>query len=171
MIKTIFTLTLLAATALTAKAQTTQQNEWPVYGGQLAQDHYSPLTQINRANVKNLQVAWTYDTGEKGGFQSSPIIVGGTLYSYTPTQKVIALDAATGKLLWKFDSGIASTQPARGLSYWTDGTSGRILAGVMNFLYALDPKTGKPIPSFGQNGRIDLREDLARDPATVSIAL
>ena len=172
MIKTISTLTLLAATSFfNANAQSSSTTEWPVYGGQLAQDHYSPLAQINRANVKNLQVAWTYDTGEKGSFQSSPIIVNGTLYSYTPSQKVIALDAATGKLLWKFDSGIAGTQPARGLAYWSDGTSGRILAGVMNFLYALDARTGKPIPSFGDNGRIDLRENLGRDPATVSIAL
>ncbi|HTZ90506.1 MAG TPA: PQQ-binding-like beta-propeller repeat protein [Alloacidobacterium sp.] len=162
--------TLLAANVSIA-AQVRAQSEWPIYGGQLAQDHYSPLEQINRANVKNLAVAWTFNTGETGGFESSPIIVGGTLYSYTPSQKVIALDAATGALLWKFDSGIAGTQPARGLAYWTDGASARILAGVMNFLYALDAKTGKPVPSFGDNGRIDLRDGLGRDPATVSIAL
>jgi quinoprotein glucose dehydrogenase len=171
MIKTIFATTLLTATVLTLNAQSAQPTEWPIYGGQLAQDHYSPLAQINRTNVKNLQVAWTYDTGEKGVFQSSPVIVGGTLYSYTPSQKVIALDAATGKLLWKFDSGIAGTQPARGLAYWSDGTDARILAGVMNYLYALDAKSGTPIPSFGENGRIDLREGLGRDPATVSIDL
>ncbi len=171
MIKTLAATTLLAASILTVSAQSRPQSEWPVYGGQAAQDHYSPLTQINRTNAKNLAVAWTYDTGEKGGSQSSPIVVGGILYSYTPSQKIIALDAATGKLLWKFDSGIAGTQPVRGLAYWSDGTSARILAGVMNFLYALDAKTGQPIPSFGVNGRIDLREGLGRDPATVSIAL
>lgn len=171
MTKTISAIALFAATVVVAGAQSASPSEWPVYGGQPAQDHYSPLAQINRTNVKNLQVAWTYDTGEKGVFQPSPIIVGGVLYSYTPSQKVIALDAATGKLLWKFDSGIAGTQPARGLAYWSDGTSARILAGVMNYLYALDAKTGKSIPSFGQNGRIDLREGLGRDPATVSIAL
>lgn len=171
MTKTISAIALFAATVVGAGAQSASQSEWPVYGGQPAQDHYSPLAQINRTNVKNLQIAWTYDTGEKGVFQPSPIIVGGVLYSYTPSQKVIALDAATGKLLWKFDSGIAGTQPARGLAYWSDGTNERILAGVMNYLYALDAKTGKPIPSFGQNGRIDLREGLGRDPATVSIAL
>ena len=171
MIKTTVIATLLAATPLAAGAQNTPQTEWPVYGGQLAQDHYSPLTQINRTNVRNLQVAWTFDTGETGGMESSPIIVGGVLYSYTPSQKVISLDAATGKLLWKFDSGIPGTQPARGLAYWSDGTNARILAGVMNFLYALDAKTGQPIPSFGDDGRVDLREGLGRDPATVSIAL
>ena len=171
MIKDIATAVLFAAIALTASAQDKPQADWPVYGGQLAQNHYSPLAQINRANVKDLQVAWTFDTGEKGGFQSSPIIVGGTLYSYTPSQKVIALDAATGKLLWKFDSGITGTQPARGLAYWSDGENTRILAGVMNYLYALDAKTGQPISSFGDKGRVDLRNDLGRDPATVSIAL
>src|SRR5580704_19723602 len=104
MIKTISTLTLLAATSFfNANAQSSSTTEWPVYGGQLAQDHYSPLAQINRSNVNDLQVAWTFDTGETGGFQSSPIIVEGVLYSYTPSQKVIALDAATGTFLWKFD--------------------------------------------------------------------
>lgn len=92
--------------------------DWPVYGGQKADDHYSPLTQINRGNVSKLRVAWTYDTGEKdAGLQTSPLIVGRTLYANTPTQKVIALDAATGVLLWKFDSGVRSTQPIRGLTW------------------------------------------------------
>jgi outer membrane protein assembly factor BamB len=62
-----------------------------------------------------------------------------TLYAYTPTQKVIAIDAASGKLLWKFDSGILGTAPACGLWYWTNGKQSCIFAGVINFLYALDP--------------------------------
>ena len=73
-----------------------QTVDWPVYGGQLAGDHYSALSQINRENVTQLRVAWKFDTGEQGGMQTSPIIVGGVLYAYTPSQKVIALDAATG---------------------------------------------------------------------------
>jgi len=76
------------------------------------------------------------------------------------------LDAVTGKFLWKFDSGIRGTQPDRGLAYWADGKDKRILVGVMNFLYALDAATGKPIPGFGTQGRIDLRENLDRGPAT-----
>jgi len=145
--------------------------DWPVYGGQLASDHYSPLTQINRSNVNQLKAAWTFDTGETGGLQTSPLVVGRVLYAYTPTQKVIALDAATGKLLWTFDSGIKGTQPDRGLSWWTEGSESRLFAGVMNFLYALDPVTGKPIPSFGENGRIDLRKELRGDYRDQSIAL
>lgn len=145
--------------------------DWPVYGGQPANDHYSPLTQINRSNVAKLKIAWSFDSGEKGGLQTSPLVVGRTLYGYTPTQKVIALDAATGKLLWTFDSGIKSTQPTRGLTWWADGSGNRLFAGVMNYLYALDPATGKPIPSFGEGGRIDLRKDLRGDYREHSIAL
>lgn len=144
---------------------------WPVYNGGPDGDHYSRLTQINRANVHRLKVAWTFDTGEKGGLQDNPLIVGRTLYAYTPTQKVVALDAATGKLKWTFDSGIKGTQPARGVAYWTDGRHGRILAGVMNFLYCLDAATGKPIASFGEAGRIDLRKNLRGDFEQQSIVL
>ena len=141
-------------------------HNWPVYGGSAENTHYSRLSQINRKNVKKLAVAWTFDTGETGGLQTNPLIVGGTLYGLTPSQKVFALDAATGKLLWKFDSGVAGTQPDRGLAYWTDGKNGRVLVGVMNFVYALDAASGKPIASFGADGRIDLRENLEREPAS-----
>ena len=137
--------------------------DWPVYLGQAEGQHYSPLTQINRHNVTQLKVKWTYDTGEEGILETNPLVVGRVLYAYTPSEKVIALDAATGKLLWKFDSGVKAQHWARGVSYWTDGKENRIFAGVMNYLYALDPKTGTPISSFGENGRIDLRKGLRGD--------
>jgi len=144
-----------------------------VYGGNSEATHYSPLKQINRSTVKQLEVAWTYDTGENGGLQTSPIEVSGVLYGISPSQKVFDVDAATGKLNWKFDSGIAGTQPARGLAYWADrdNQDRRIIVGVMNFVYELNAETGSPIPSFGADGRIDLREGLGRDIATGSIAL
>jgi quinoprotein glucose dehydrogenase len=148
-----------------------EHRDWPVYGGAPGNTHYSPLAQINRENVRNLQLAWSFDSGEKGGLQTSPIIIDGVLYGITPTEKIFALDAATGKLLWKFDSGIRGTQPDRGLAYWSDGKDKRILAGVMNFVYALDAATGKPIASFGQNGRIDLREGLGREPASAQFVV
>lgn len=144
---------------------------WTAYGGQAAQDHYSTLSQINRENVKNLTVAWKYDSGETGGMQANPLIIGHVLYAFTPSLKVVALDAATGKLLWKFDSGIKSEQPSRGLTYWTDGKQSRLFAGIMSFLYALDPATGKVIPSFGENGRIDLRKNLRGDYRLQSVVL
>jgi glucose dehydrogenase len=145
--------------------------DWPVYGGQAAADHYSSLSQINRKNVQKLQVAWKFDAGEEGGLETSPIVVGRVLYAYTATQKVVALDAASGKRIWKFDSGIAGKNPVRGLSYWTDGKQSRIFAPVTNFLYALDAQTGKPIPDFAEGGRIDLRKDLRGDYQSVSIAM
>ena len=145
--------------------------DWPAYNGGVDGDHYSPLQQINRHNVDRLRVAWQFDTGEKGQIQTNPLIVGRTLYAFTPSQKVIALDAATGTLKWKFESGVNGTQPARGFAYWTDGSESRLFAGIMNFLYCLDPATGKPIPSFGEVGRIDLRKGLGRNFETQSIAL
>ncbi len=145
---------------------TEHQQDWPAYGGAPENTHYSSLAQINRDNVKELTVAWSFDTGEEGGLQTSPIIVGGVLYGLTPTQKVFALDAATGKQLWKFDSGVTASQPNRGLAYWSDGKDKRILVGAANFLYALDAASGKPIPGFGNQGRIDLRENLGREPTS-----
>jgi quinoprotein glucose dehydrogenase len=138
--------------------------DWGVYGGNPENTHYSALAQINRDNVKRLRVAWAYDTGEAGGLESSPLIVDGVLFGITPTQKIFALDAATGEKRWEFDSGVRGTQPNRGLAYWSSGGDRRILVAVMNFVYALDPATGKPIPGFGEKGRIDLRENLGRDP-------
>lgn len=145
---------------------TTRAQDWPAYGGGPENTHYSKLTQINRENVKTLEVAWSFDTEEEGGLQTSPLVADGVLYGITPSQKVFALDAATGKLLWKFDSGIRGTQPDRGLAYWSDEKDNRVLVGVMCFVYALDAATGKAIPSFGNQGRIDLRENIGREPAT-----
>src|SRR2546427_2416890 len=161
----------ISVTSEVAPNSTPEQRDWPVYGGDPGNQHYSPLTQVNRANVKHLEVAWTFDTGENGGLQTSPIIVEGVLYALTPSQKVIALDAVTGRLRWKFDSGIRGTQPDRGVAYWASGKDKRVLAGMMNFVYALDASTGTRIASFGKNGRIDLREDLGRKPEAQSITL
>jgi quinoprotein glucose dehydrogenase len=166
---TVVTIAMIAHAAKTPPgfgAPSQEQQDWPAYGGAPENNHYSKLAQINRNNVKRLAVAWSFDTQEEGGLQTSPIIVEGVLYGVTPTQKVFALDAATGELLWKFDSGIRGTQPDRGLAYWADSKDQRILAGVMNFVYALDAATGKPIPAFGNQGRIDLRENLGREPAS-----
>ncbi|MGB2628107.1 MAG: PQQ-binding-like beta-propeller repeat protein [Candidatus Acidiferrum sp.] len=161
----VFTSLLLAAAPSAQEMQTLNQ-DWPSYGGTPEGTHYSSLDQINRGNVQNLTIAWSFDTGEQGGLQSSPLVVDGILFGITPTQKIFALDAANGTLIWKFDSGITGTQPDRGLAYWTDGKDRRILAGVMNFVYALDAKTGKPVKTFGRDGRIDLREGLGREPAS-----
>lgn len=147
-------------------------SDWPTYGGNPAGTRYSPLTQINRSNVSQLQVAWTFDAAEgRGDPQTQPIIIDGVLFGVTPKHNVIALDAATGRLLWRFDSGIAGRGPNRGLTYWASGDERRLFAAVRSFVYALNPSTGKPILSFGKDGRIDLRDDLGRDPETQSVIL
>jgi quinoprotein glucose dehydrogenase len=154
--------------------------DWPVYNGSAAGDHYSELSQIDRSNVNELGVAWRFDVGD-GALETNPLIIGGTLYAYTPTQDVIALNAATGELKWKFDSvsadqrltgglslwGRTNEQPARGLSYWTDGKENRLFVTGGTYLYALDPATGRIVGSFGEGGRIDLRKDLGRDYAAI----
>ncbi|HEX4286606.1 MAG TPA: c-type cytochrome [Terracidiphilus sp.] len=162
---------MFLAMTLSIEASPQQNVDWPAYNGGIDGDHYSPLRQINRNNVHRLRVAWTFDTGEKGQIQTNPLIMGGTLFAYTPSQKVIALDGATGQLKWKFDSGINGAQPARGFAYWSDGHESRLFAGIMNFLYCLDAATGKPIPSFGEEGHIDLRKGLGRAFEAQSIAL
>ncbi len=139
----------------------TANADWPAYLGSKARSLYSPLRQINRENVAQLKVAWTYDTGDKGEYQSNNLIVAGVLYTASPSRKVIALDAATGRELWKWDpqsekGGGRSRQ--RGLVFWQNETGGeqRIFTGAGNYLYALDAKTGQPIRSFAQNGALHL---------------
>ena len=140
--------------------------DWPAYLGDKGRSLYSPLQQINRSNVAQLEVAWTYDTGDKGEYQANNLIIAGVLYTASPTRKVIALDAATGKELWRWDpqserrGGGAARQ--RGLVFWENETNGeqRIFTAAGNYLYALDLKSGQLIRSFGQNGSIHLGSGL-----------
>jgi quinoprotein glucose dehydrogenase len=144
---------------------------WPSYGGGPEQIRYSSLDNITAANVDRLQVAWTFDTGEEGGLQTNPIVIDGRLYATTPQHHVVALDAVTGALLWRFDSGVESRGPNRGVMYWTDGESSRIFAAAASFVYALDARTGVPVQGFGRDGRIDLREGLGRPADLQSVRL
>jgi quinoprotein glucose dehydrogenase len=144
---------------------------WPAYGGGPEQIRYSSLDNITAANVDRLQVAWTFDTGEEGGLQTNPIVIDGRLYATTPQHHVVALDAVTGALLWRFDSGVESRGPNRGVMYWTDGESSRIFAAAASFVYALDARTGVPVQGFGRDGRIDLREGLGRPADLQSVRL
>jgi quinoprotein glucose dehydrogenase len=149
-----------------------KDTEWPAYGGSRENSHYSSLKQINTKNVSKLQEVWRFDTKERGGLETTPVIVDGVLYAYTPSEEVIALDAASGKLNWQFNPpGQAREGKIRGLVYWSDGNDKRILASSANFIYAIDVKTGKSIPSFGDNGRIDLRENLRGEAKLQSVGL
>jgi quinoprotein glucose dehydrogenase len=167
---------LLTGTALLwliALSQSTARNEpWPVNGGP-DNIRYSPLDQINRTNVTRLQAAWTYDSRDSfrsSEMQSNPIVVDGVLYATTPSMKVVAVDAATGKEIWKFDpSGGAATSPRfrhRGVTVHRD----RVFVSYRSFLFALDRKTGEPISSFGTKGRIDLREGLDQPAERLSVS-
>jgi glucose dehydrogenase len=144
--------------------------EWSAYNGGQAGDHYSALSQINRSNVANLKVAWTFDTHEEGGLQTDPLMIGRMLFVYTPSQKVVALDAMAGSIVWTFDPGTPGRQPTRGFSYWSDGNTSILFAGALTNLYALDPATGKLIRSFGDAGKIDLRRGLTRGDYTKEFA-
>ena len=158
----------LAAASLLVSAG----RDWPAYGGGPAGIRYSPLKQITRENVSRLHIAWTYDTHDgPGDPQTQPIVVGQVLYGITPTHKAIALDAAGGRLLWTFDSGIRGRGPNRSVVWWSSASERRLFVAVQSFVYALDPSTGKPIPGFGTEGRIDLREGLGRDPGRQSYVL
>jgi quinoprotein glucose dehydrogenase len=162
---------ILCASLLFAGVAGAGDADWPAYGGDASKARHSPLKQIHRGNVGKLAVAWSFDTTEKGDTQTQPIVVGRTLYGYTPSHKTLALDAVTGKQLWIFDSGIKGTGANRGLMYWSHGTDARVFAAVDNFVYALNAETGKPVETFGTKGRIDLRENLGRDPASQSVRL
>ena len=141
-------------------AKPAANHDWPVYLGDKGATHYSPLDQINKTNVKQLKVAWTYDTGDVGEFQSNALILDGVLYTASPDRKVIALNAATGKPLWTFDpTSVRPGEPGkrqRGVVYWASGDDQRIFTGAGPYLYALNAKTGKLIPTFGENGSIHL---------------
>ncbi len=149
-------------------------NEWAVYSGGPDSIRYSTLKQINRENVNRLKIAWTFDTGDAypgSEMQCNPIVAGGVLFATTPKVNVIALDPATGKLLWRFDpqegGEMIGKMRNRGVNYWSDGKEERIFVAVRQRLYALDAKNGKPITSFGDGGWIDLRDGLGREPKEI----
>jgi quinoprotein glucose dehydrogenase len=167
----------LAALALLRGADTSKQERgWPAYGGGPEGIRYSSLRQINRSNVSRLRVAWTYDTDDGSGDpQTQPIMVNGVVFGVTPRHRVVAIDASTGKLIWRFDSGMEGRGANRSVVHWTDGngpgSDQRIFAAVQSFVYALDARTGRAVTGFGNGGRIDLREGLGRDPEKQSIVL
>lgn len=154
------------------KDDTVQNADWRVYGGNAAGNRYSTLAQINTENVKDLQPAWIYDTGENNDpgevgsdIQCQPIVVNGIMYGTTPKMKLFAIHAATGKEIWKFDpsAGMEKSRgrhPLRGVAYWEDGEDKRILYGVGATLFCINAKTGEKIKSFGAQGEVDFHEGL-----------
>ena len=154
-------LLVLSATVKIANKSMDSKNDWSEYLGGADRNHYSELTQINPENVTHLKVAWTYSTLDSGQMQVNSLIIDGILYGVTPSVQAFALDAATGKELWVFGEKLFhGSSTSRGVAYWSEGDDKRILHTIGSFLYCLDAKTGKIIPSFGENGRIDLHTGL-----------
>lgn len=146
------------------------EREWRTYLGARTVDHYSPLDEIDRSNVSRLEVAWRYEAGGASAYdvsqiQFNPLVVKGVLYGSSPTLRLFALDASTGEELWSFQPDVDAKvwTPSRGAVYWEDGDDERILFGAGNFLHAIDARTGRPIRSFGDGGRVDLRLGLGRE--------
>ena len=148
--------------------------EWPVYGGTQENTKYSPLDQINRDNVDQLEVAWVYHAGDEGyTIETNPLVIDGVLYATSPSVNAFALDAATGEEIWTFDPYAdgpdAENRPSRsgavsrGVAYWEDGDDRRIFFGIGPYLYALDAQTGRLMPDFGRDGMVELLKGLGRD--------
>ncbi len=152
-------LVYLAATPAAQEPSRAGAN-WFSYGGDPGGTRFSSLTQITKANVSQLKEVWRFETPDAGRLQTTPLVVDGTMYVVSPRQKVVALDAATGRQKWTFDSGVGTTAAVRGLTWWTDGKESRLFSAAANFIYAINPVDGKAIATFGKDGRIDLRENL-----------
>ncbi len=150
--------------AVAAVAGQTTPREWRDYAGGPDSSRFVAATQITRANVGRLQVAWTYPDGDT---DFNPLMVRGVVYTRARGNRIVALDAGTGKEIWASDEIKAFA--IRGLNYWEspDGRDRRLLFSTLNMLRAYDAQTGKPIPTFGKDGVVDLREGLDRDPSTV----
>jgi quinoprotein glucose dehydrogenase len=175
-----FSLLMLGAMATAAQAQSPDASDWGYYGGDVFGAHSSSLAQIDRSNVAQLEVAWTYHTGELGEgfsrpdkltFEATPVLAFGHLYLETATNIVIALDPQTGEERWRYDPHTDrmrgySDGTARGVSVWEDAApdrqgpcARRIFTGTLDArLLAIDAMTGKPCADFGMNGVVDLTQ-------------
>ncbi len=161
--------------------------DWPVYLGDKASSQYSPLQHINKDNVSRLALAWMYRTGDIwdprfSQIQTNPLIIQGVLYGLSPRLNLFALDAATGRELWRFDPAGVGTAPAdgslvqslgvsRGLSFWQEGNDRRLFLGVGPRLHAINADNGQLITGFGNQGVVDIREGLGREPSEMFVAI
>ncbi len=166
------------------QAEQPTQAEWRIYGGSSENTRYSSLTQIDTTNIGKLQVAWVYHTGDYDSvnhsqIQCNPIVVDGILYATSPRLKLLALDAATGKLKWAFNPADSNQNKSfsdfimnnnRGVTYWQEGDDKRIFYVAGSILYAINASSGNLIPDFGTAGRVDLHEGLDMDVKDLYVA-
>ena len=159
-------------------------SSWRIYGGNKEANHYSSLTQIDTNNVSQLQVSWTYHTGDADSMtqiQVNPIIIDSTLYGVSPKLKLFAIDAASGTQKWVFNpmndsdvkgKGYFGMNVCRGVTFYADNKdSARIFYSANSQLYCIDAKSGIPLKSFGENGKIDLHNGLGRDVSDLYVAM
>ncbi len=154
-------------------------DNWEIYGGGNEQLRYSRLTQIHRGNVAELAVAWEYDTGDESPgteIQCNPLVVDGVLYGSSPDLRIFAVNAATGELMWSHRpmlNGEPHSENARhrGFMFWRQGDDTRLYFAARHMFYALDAATGKPVPEFGNQGAVDLRENFDRPVKDIGIGI
>lgn len=172
-------LPLLALGVSLLTAHAASDRDWAVYLGDAGGTHYSNLKAITAANVSRLERAWEFRAGDaapnnRSQIQCNPLVIDGIFYGSSPQLKLFALDAATGRELWHFDPFPTGTEEggrgvSRGVTLWREGTERRLLYSAGRFLHALNPVTGRPIASFGENGRVDLAAGLDRETAGLSV--
>jgi quinoprotein glucose dehydrogenase len=181
--RSVFPVVVLAALAWSTRLEAQTRADWPVYGGDPGATKYSPLADIDRGNVRRLTVAWRWQVGEQpiprtdstkaarpGNFQATPLMIGDTLFFSTPYNRVVAMDANTGRPYWIYDPGAyAFGQPSngtgfvhRGVATWTDGRERRVFMNSRWRLIAIDAASGKLIRGFGDTGVVDLTAQLRR---------
>lgn len=157
----------IAAIFFGEEAKKTNVN-WPDYAGGSDSMQYSPLIQINKDNVARLAEAWFYPVaGTLARFDFNPVIVDGVMYVTGGQGAIVALDAARGKTIWTHPTD--GDPVDRGINYWQskDGADRRLIFSANSFLQEIDARTGASIPTFGEDGRVDLRKGLGRDPKTI----
>ncbi len=157
---------VLAIATQFGRAQT-GRTTWTDYGGGPDNARHLTLTQINRSNLDQLRMAWTYPTSDNISYVFNPIVVDNMMFVLARNNSLVALDATTGKEIW-IHEGLQGIAP-RGINYWEsrDRSDRRLLFQLNSYLQAIDARTGKSITTFGNNGAVNLREGLGRDPAKV----
>jgi len=156
-------LLFIAALALVAAQAQKPYTSWSDYGGSADDAQYSALRQVNKANVGTLKLAWSFPVpGASGRFGFNPVVVDGTMYVLGPDNAIVALDAASGKVVWTHPVDGRPTD--RGINYWQskDGADRRLIFAANGFLQEINARTGVTINTFGNDGRVDLRADEPR---------
>ena len=164
---------LLVCTCLISTAAFGQTYQsWRDYSGSADSAQYSALRQVTRANVSQLQIAWQFPTGDGAKYSFNPVVVDDLMYVLAKGPSIVALNASTGKEVWRYSPGPDTRLITnRGINYWEskDRSDRRLLFASNHFLRAIDARTGKPIASFGENGSVDLKQGLGRDPKAISL--